>query len=126
MNVSLDKLCILISEGTNVSIEDIKGKKRHKHIIEARQLLTYFAQEIYDIPQRVIADFLGCDRSTCSSSLKVINNKLDTDIAFVVRYKKLERFVSPPMGQPYSIDIHKNSTEVKKNLEVYQEVIKQL
>lgn len=75
VNVTIDKIFENVSKTFNVSISDIKGKKRTKEIAEARHITIYLLRQITNLSLNDIGKLFGDMHHT--SVLSAYNNVLD-------------------------------------------------
>ena len=71
-----------ISKRYNVSIEDIKGKKRTTEIALARHISIYVIRSVTNLSLQNTAKIFGRDHTTILSSIDVIKNKMAEDSSF--------------------------------------------
>ena len=71
-----------ISKRYNVSIEDIKGKKRTTEIALARHISIYVIRNVTNLSLQNTAKIFGRDHTTILSSIDVIKNKMAEDSSF--------------------------------------------
>ncbi|MGL4524196.1 MAG: chromosomal replication initiator protein DnaA [Spirochaetia bacterium] len=90
--VSIARIQRVISEYFNVSLNDLKGKKRNKSIVYPRQLAMHICREMTDFPITEIGlEFGGRDHTTVMhalqkiSDLKVTDPTLDAMIQSLIR-----------------------------------------
>ena len=71
-----------ISKRYNVSIEDIKGKKRTTEIALARHISIYVIRNVTNLSLQNTAKIFGRDHTTILSSIDVIKSKMAEDSSF--------------------------------------------
>ncbi len=71
-----------ISKRYNISIEDIKGKKRTTEIALARHISIYVIRNVTNLSLQNTAKIFGRDHTTILSSIDVIKNKMAEDSSF--------------------------------------------
>ena len=71
-----------ISKRYNISIEDIKGKKRTTEIALARHISIYVIRSVTNLSLQNTAKIFGRDHTTILSSIDVIKNKMAEDSSF--------------------------------------------
>jgi chromosomal replication initiator protein len=71
-----------ISKRYNISIEDIKGKKRTTEIAFARHISIYVVRNVTNLSLQNTAKIFGRDHTTILSSIDVIKSKMAEDSAF--------------------------------------------
>ena len=71
-----------ISKRYNISIEEIKGKKRTTEIALARHISIYVIRNVTNLSLQNTAKIFGRDHTTILSSIDVIKSKMSDDSAF--------------------------------------------
>ncbi len=71
-----------ISKRYNVSVDDIKGKKRTTEIALARHIAVYVIRNVTNLSLQNTAKIFGRDHTTILSSIDVIKNKMADDSSF--------------------------------------------
>ena len=72
----------IVSEHFNVSIADLKGRKRNAEIVLPRQIIMYLCREMTDTPLKAVGALLGGkDHASISHGVKKIAADLETDEA---------------------------------------------
>lgn len=72
----------VVSEHFNVSIADLKGRKRNAEIVLPRQIIMYLCREMTDTPLKAVGAMLGGkDHASISHGVKKITADLETDEA---------------------------------------------
>ncbi len=71
-----------ISKRYNISIEEIKGKKRTTEIALARHISIYVIRNVTNLSLQNTAKIFGRDHTTILSSIDVIKSKMSEDSAF--------------------------------------------
>ena len=98
-NVSLDVIQKVVADYHQISISDLKSKKRNKQFIEPRQIAIYLSRELTEMTYTEIGnEFGGKDHSTIMHSYNAIadnikiDSKLESKINLLLReikeYKK--------------------------------------
>ena len=89
---SVNDIIKAVSSYYDVKIADIKGKRRQKHISQARQICMYLMREVTNTPFETIGDILGGrDHSTVMHGVNKIGNEtgddnmLKTDLKNIVK-----------------------------------------
>ncbi len=86
----------VVASHMNVSIEDIKSKKRNQEIAIARQLVMYLSRELTDKSLQAIGDTVGGkDHATVYSGIKKIKEKMDEDPQFTVTVQVITGKIDP-------------------------------
>lgn len=90
--ISIDRIQRVIADYFNVSINDLKGKKKNKTIVYPRQIAMFICREITDSPTTEIGlEFGGRDHTTvmhaCQkiSDLRIADPKLDAMLQNLIR-----------------------------------------
>ena len=71
-----------ISKRYNISVEDIKGKKRTNEIALPRHIAIYVIRRVTNISLQNTAKIFGRDHTTILASVDVIKNKMAEDSSF--------------------------------------------
>lgn len=74
--INLDELVEIISSVTNVSVEDIKGKRRYTEVVLSRSLLYYFGKFIYGYTFVALGKFTNRDHSTVIHNYRNFDNDI--------------------------------------------------
>lgn len=82
LEVTIEKIFAATSKKYNVSVEDIKSKKRNAEIALARHVTVYLIWKITEISLPHIGKIFGRDHTTILSSINVIKNRLPRDPLF--------------------------------------------
>ena len=70
----------VVSKSFNMKVSDLKGKKRNKNIVLARQISMFILKKETNLSYPEIGQFLGGkDHSTVIHSVKKITSKIETD-----------------------------------------------
>ena len=80
--VTVDRIITHVSAAMNISIEDIKSKKRSKDIAFARHTCIYLIKALTDMSLSAIGKVFGRDHSTVVNSLDTIENEIQTNPTF--------------------------------------------
>ena len=76
VHVTIEKILSTVSTKYNVSIEDLKGRRRTKDIAKARHIAIYLIKQMTDIPLTNIARVFERDHTTIMSSVEVIEREI--------------------------------------------------
>ncbi|MGI5172681.1 chromosomal replication initiator protein DnaA [Treponema sp. OMZ 840] len=98
-NIGIDIIQRVVADDFNISLSDIKGKKRTKNVTLPRQIAMYIAQEITEFSTTELGiEFGGRDHTTVMYSCQKIrdailtDSKLDSKIQYLIKnvkdYKK--------------------------------------
>ncbi len=82
ISIGLDAVISIIANEMEVSVDEIKSKKRTKKITEARQLYMYIAREILNESLVTIGKTVDRDHSTVLHGIKKIEQKITNDNFF--------------------------------------------
>lgn len=85
ISVVIDKIIEKVSFTFGVTAEQVKSERRDANINNARQAAMYIIREITDLSQDEVGKVFGRNHSTVNSSLKNVQNKINSDS----RYKNL-------------------------------------
>lgn len=79
-SISIETIQKVVAEFHDISISDLKGKKRDKKIINPRQIAIYIAHELTEYSYTEIAqEFGGRDHSTIMHSNTKVSEQIKTD-----------------------------------------------
>ena len=79
-NISVDTIQKVIADNYNISVSDLKGKKRDKKYVIPRQIAIYIAREMTEISYTELGnEFGGKDHSTIMSAYDKISNQIKLD-----------------------------------------------
>ena len=78
-NISLDVIQKVIAENYNISVSELKGKKKDKKFSVPRQIAIYIAREITEISYTELGYEFGKDHSTIMHAYKNIEEKIKVD-----------------------------------------------
>ena len=85
IGVVIDNILEKVSFTFGVTAEQLKSERRDANINNARQAAMYIIREITDLSQDEVGKVFGRNHSTVNSSLKNVQNKINTDS----KYKNL-------------------------------------
>ncbi len=89
-NISIENIMKVVSENYQISVSDIKGKKRDKKYASARFIAIYIAREMTEYSFTEIGnEFGGRDHSSIMHAYNSIHDKIQTDASFSSRIKIL-------------------------------------
>ena len=79
-NITIDRVQRVVSEYFNITLTDIKSKKRTKQITYPRQIAMYIIREITDCSTTEIGlEFGGRDHTTVMHSCQKIEDRMKVD-----------------------------------------------
>ena len=94
LNMSIENIQRVVAEHFNLSLNDLKGKKKTKNIVFPRQLAMYIAREITDFSTTELGEaFGGRDHATVIYSIDKIKGQLLTDPALDSQIENLKRLI---------------------------------
>ena len=85
ISVVIDNIIEKVSFTFGVTAEQLKSERRDANINNARQAAMYIIREITDLSQDEVGKVFGRNHSTVNSSLKNVQNKINSDS----KYKNL-------------------------------------
>ena len=97
-NIAITPEIILnvVAEHMNISVEDIKSKKRSADIAIARQLVMFLSREMTDKSLQSIGDTVGGkDHSTVYSGIARISEKIEEDPQFTATVNVIRKKINP-------------------------------
>lgn len=93
-NITIDTIIKVVSDYYNLSMSDIKGKKRTKNVMLPRQISLYIARELTEYSTTELgAEFGGRDHTTVMHSCQKIEELLRSDSTLVFTINTLMRNV---------------------------------
>ncbi|MDC7239908.1 MAG: chromosomal replication initiator protein DnaA [Spirochaetales bacterium] len=93
-NITIDKIQKQVAEYFNVTLSDLKGKKRTKQITFPRQIAMYIIREITDFSTTEIGlEFGGRDHTTVMHSCQRIEDRIKTDSTIEPTLQELIRSI---------------------------------
>lgn len=94
--VTPDLILDIVSEHFNISIADLKGKKRNAEIVLPRQIVMYLCRDLTDTPLKAVGAFLGGkDHASVTHGVKKIEALLKTDEALNNTVNILKKKINP-------------------------------
>jgi chromosomal replication initiator protein len=91
-SVSLDKILKVVADAYQISVADLKGKKKDKKYAVPRQISIYIAREMTEISYMELGnEYSGKDHSTMMYAYNKISDLLKTDPSLESRIKNLMR-----------------------------------
>lgn len=80
----------VVSSETHLSISDIKNKTRKREIVEARQIIMYFAMKLRLGTLQKVGDYFGKDHATVFHAVKTVTNLMETNKEFSTLVGRIE------------------------------------
>ncbi|MFA6535361.1 MAG: chromosomal replication initiator protein DnaA [Candidatus Babeliales bacterium] len=91
-NASLETVLKIAAKNFDVSILDIKAKKRHKEIAEIRQIVFYLMKKLTNCSLQVIGSFVGGrDHSTVIHAIGKVEKMCSNDLDMAKKIKRIEQ-----------------------------------
>ncbi|MFI3267573.1 MAG: chromosomal replication initiator protein DnaA [Rikenellaceae bacterium] len=82
----------VVSSHFNVSVADLKGKKRNREVVQARQIAMYMCKQHTNMPLKTIGDVMGGkNHATVLHSCKAVNALIETDKAFSANVDQINK-----------------------------------
>ena len=82
-DISPDQIESTVADAFQVSVDDLKSKKRHRQVTVPRQIAMYLEKQLLDLPLTGIGRrFGGRDHSTVIHSIQKVESMLETDLDF--------------------------------------------
>ena len=94
ISTTVDKIFSAVFNKYNVPKEDIKGKKRVKNIIWARQVAIYLIREITELSFPNIGEIVDKDHSTVMYSYDQISKKISSNPLVEIEIKELSKEIT--------------------------------
>ena len=90
--ITIDYIQKVVCSHFGLSIETINSPTRHREIVQARQLIMYFAKKYTKYSLATIGMHCGNkDHATVLHACKTINNLIDTDKQFRIQAEKIDK-----------------------------------
>ena len=87
-NISIENILKVVADNYQISVSDLKGKKRDKKYSFPRFIATYIAREITEYSFTEIGNELGGrDHSSIMHAYEKINERIQTDSSFKSKIK---------------------------------------
>ena len=93
VNVTIDKILHTVSSHYNITVEDMKSRKRISSIASARHVAVYIIKKMTDRSLPAIGREFNRDHTTIINSIDTIEKRLASDPAFDAELKELMRAV---------------------------------
>jgi chromosomal replication initiator protein len=89
-NITIEHIQRCVSEYFNLSVNDLRGKKRTKEIATTRQIAMYITRDLTEFSTTEIGQEFGSrDHTTVMHACQKIDNKIKTDTVFQMSIQKL-------------------------------------
>jgi chromosomal replication initiation ATPase DnaA len=87
----IETIAMNVYKHYDVNISWLNSKSRKRMYLKPKQVSIYMAKQFTKEPLRIIGEQLGgCDHSTVLSTIKLINNLIETDKEFSKEIKEIE------------------------------------
>ena len=93
VNVTIDKILHTVSSHYNITVEDMKSRKRISSIASARHVAVYIIKKMTDRSLPAIGREFNRDHTTIINSIDTVEKRLASDPAFDAELKELMRAV---------------------------------
>ncbi len=93
VNVTIDKILHTVSSHYNITVEDMKSRKRISSIASARHVAVYIIKKMTDRSLPAIGREFNRDHTTIINSIDTVEKRLASDPAFDAELKELMRSV---------------------------------
>lgn len=93
VNVTIDKILNTVSSHYNITVEDMKSRKRISSIASARHVAVYIIKKMTDRSLPAIGREFNRDHTTIINSIDTVEKRLASDPAFDAELKELMRAV---------------------------------
>jgi len=98
-NIAIDLVQRVVAEANNLSIQDLKGKKRTQAITLPRQIAMFLIRELTEYSTTEVGmEFGGRDHTTVMHAVQKIEDKIRTEPSFEIRIQNLIRTVRDRAG----------------------------
>ena len=80
MNISLEMIQRVVAEYFNISLNELRGKKRTKAIVLPRQIAMYIAREMTEFSTTEVGlEFGGRDHTTVMHGCQRVESRMNSD-----------------------------------------------
>lgn len=93
VNVTIDKILHTVSSHYNITVEDMKSRKRISSVASARHVAVYIIKKMTDRSLPAIGREFNRDHTTIINSIDTVEKRLASDPAFDAELKELMRAV---------------------------------
>lgn len=89
-NISIENILKVVADSYNITVSDLKGKKRDQKVSTARFIAIYIAREMTEYSFTELGnEFGGRDHSSIMHAYNKINERIQTDSSYMARIKSL-------------------------------------
>ena len=74
----IEKILMCVAKNYDVSVEDIKSKKKYEAVANARHIALYIIRNLTELPLKKIGEIVGRDHSTVMSSIEKVKINIKT------------------------------------------------
>lgn len=100
-NIPIELVQRVVAEYYNMSVQDLKGKKRTQTITHPRQVAMYIIRELTEYSTTEVGlEFGGRDHTTVMHAVQRIEDKLKTEPSFEVTLHNLIRAIKERVNKP--------------------------
>ena len=92
LSVTLDRIFGVVSKKYNVSVDEIKGKRRNDNIANARHICIYLIRNMTEMSLSAIGELFSRDHTTIISSIKKVERDIGT-------YKNMDEEIRALMNE---------------------------
>ncbi len=93
VTVTIDKILHTVSSHYNISIEDMKSKKRINSIVSARHIAVYIIKKLTDRSLPAIGREFNRDHTTIMNSIDTVEKRLKSDPSFEIEINDLIKII---------------------------------
>lgn len=93
VNTTVDKILTVVSNKFNVSVDDIKSRKRTSNIASARHTSIYIIKKLTNSSLPAIGKLFGRDHTTVMNSLDAVEKRIAAEPAYDQQIKEIIRIV---------------------------------
>jgi chromosomal replication initiator protein DnaA len=94
LNITVELILNVVADYFNISVNDIKGKKKTKKIVTARQCAMYLAREMTEYSTTELgADFGGKDHTTIVYAYQKISEQMLSEPSIQVSIEALQKII---------------------------------
>lgn len=89
VSVTVERILDKVSRKYNISVDDIKSRKRTKEVAAARHITIYLIRRFTDMSLPAIGKYMGRDHTTILSSLDTIESDMKTSVTLELEINEL-------------------------------------
>ena len=93
INVTVDKILTVVSNKFNVTVDDMKSRKRTSNIATARHTSIYVIKKLTGSSLQSIGRIFGRDHTTVMNSLDTVEKKIATEVSYEQQVSEIIKII---------------------------------